>query len=178
MKQEQITLIEPTEALQDAYMDFLEEFRVAGEKRIDGGGPFKKARSEGFVELIQRAHDTARGRNLPAGYIPDSTYWLVSGGCVLGTCNLRHGLNHKLRNFGGHVGYSVRPSERNKGRATLMLKLVLTKARALGIDRALVTCDKDNIASARVIQKNGGVLDSEGMDPEDGKLTQRYWIDL
>ena len=59
-----------------------------------------------------------------------------------------------------------------------MLKLALKKARALGIGRLLVTCDKDNIPSARVIQKNGGVLDSEGVDPDDGRLTQRYWIDL
>ena len=67
---------------------------------------------------------------------------------------------------------------RTASAVALTASLKLAKARALGIDRALVTCDKDNIASARVIQKNGGVLDSEGIDPDDGKITQRYWIDL
>ena len=83
-----------------------------------------------------------------------------------------------LRDFGGHIGYGVRPSERRKGYATLMLRLVLDKARAMGIERVLITCDKDNLASARVIQKNGGVLDSESYSEQAKRVTQRYWIEL
>ena len=83
-----------------------------------------------------------------------------------------------LRDFGGHVGYGVRPSERGKGYATRMLVMALDKARQLGLKRVLITCDKDNLASARVIQKNGGVLGSESYSPQGGRVTQRYWIDL
>lgn len=179
MTEEGIKLIEPTEALAEEYREFFEEFSDVGARGIDGAGPFnKKASSEAFADLVRRARDQAQGRDLPEGYVPGSTYWLVRGGRVIGTCNLRHRLTDALRDFGGHIGYSVRPSERNKGYATEMLKLALDKARQLGIDRVLLTCDKDNIASARVIQKCCGVLDSEGIDPDDGKITQRYWIEL
>ena len=91
---------------------------------------------------------------------------------------MSHWLTDALRDWGGHIRYGVRPSERNKGYGTLMLKLALDKARALGIGRVLITCGKDNIASQRVILKNGGVLDSESYSEQAGRVTQRYWIDL
>lgn len=78
---------------------------------------------------------------------------------------------------GGHIGDGIRPSERRKGYATAMLRLALEKCRALGIRRVLMTCDKDNIGSAKSIIKNGGILENEVMN-EDGVLEQRYWIDL
>ena len=178
MTETEIQLIDPCVELADECIDFLQEFDTAGENEIDGAGPFKNTGSKAFAKQVQRARDQSEGRNLPDGYVPGSTYWLVRGRRILGTCNLRHELNNKLRAFGGHIGYSVRPSERNKGYATLMLKLALEKARELGIERALVTCEKDNIASVRVIEKNGGVLDSENIADQTGKMTQRYWIEL
>ncbi|HMB08301.1 MAG TPA: GNAT family N-acetyltransferase, partial [Isosphaeraceae bacterium] len=75
-----------------------------------------------------------------------------------GVSNLRHALTDKLRREGGHVGYGVRPSRRGQGLATAMLALTLEKARALGIDRVLITCGKENVSSAKVIRKNGGRL--------------------
>lgn len=78
------------------------------------------------------------------------------------------------RHIGGHIGYGIRPSERRKGYATVLLNLALIKARELGIQRALVTCDRDNIGSAKTIMNNGGVLDSE--DEVDGTIIQRYWV--
>ncbi|MED4162879.1 GNAT family N-acetyltransferase, partial [Halalkalibacterium halodurans] len=77
----------------------------------------------------------------------------------------------------GHIGYGIRPSERGKGYATLMLKLGLEKAAALGLEKVLITCDKENLPSARTIQRNVGVLDSEVVD-ERGIAIQRYWIKL
>ena len=110
--------------------------------------------------------------------MPASTYWLVRDGRVLAVSNLRHDLNDFLRHEGGHIGYSVRPSERGKGYATLMVKLVLKKAKQLGLERVLITCDKDNVASAKVIQKNGGTLECETMSKRRGKMKQLYWIEL
>jgi predicted acetyltransferase len=85
-------------------------------------------------------------------------------------------LTENLRIEGGHIGYGIRPSARNQGCGTKILELALEKVREMGIKQVLVTCDKDNVHSARVIQKNGGKLDSE--IEKDNKIIQRYWIEL
>ena len=80
---------------------------------------------------------------------------------------------------GGHIGYSVRPSERGKGYATRMLEMALAEARRLGLKRVLITCDRKNVASARVIRKNGGRLENEVVSRlRDREFTQRYWLEL
>lgn len=78
---------------------------------------------------------------------------------------------------GGHIGDGVRPSERRKGYATEMIRLALEECKKLGIDRVLMVCYKDNIASAKSIINNGGILENE-IEAEDGKIDQRYWISL
>ena len=175
MAGEEIELVEPTEDLRDAYMEYVAEFEAAGEDKVPGSGA---ATGQNFAEFVGRLRDHARGIGLPEGYVPASTYWLVGGGRILGTCDLRHRLTDALRDFGGHVGYSVRPSQRGKGYGTRQLALVLAEAGRLGIRRVLITCDKNNIASVRVIQKNGGVLASESFSEQGGRITRRYWIDL
>ena len=112
------------------------------------------------------------------GFVPDSTFFCLDEdtGRIVGAVNIRHELNEKLLQCGGHIGDGVRPSERGRGVATRMIALALDECRGLGIDRVLMTCDKDNPASARTIVKNGGVLENEVED--DGKLVQRYWIEL
>jgi len=95
---------------------------------------------------------------------------------VLGAIALRHTLNQLLTDVGGHIGYSVRPSERRRGLATWALGLTLDEARKLGIDRVLITCRVTNVASARTIEKAGGVFeDVRGTGPDQ---VRRYWIDL
>ena len=95
---------------------------------------------------------------------------------LVGMTNLRHHLNDYLLAYGGHIGYSVRPSERQNGYATQMLRLTLEQARARGIGKVRICCDHYNVASAKTIRANGGVLEDEQFDPQDGTLTQRYWI--
>ncbi|UUZ86883.1 GNAT family N-acetyltransferase [Paenibacillus sp. P26] len=110
--------------------------------------------------------------------VPHTTYWLVNEEKkVLGAVNIRHRLNAKLLNSGGHIGYGIRPSERRKGLATALLHLALQKTRELGLDQVLVVCDKGNIGSERTILKNGGVFDSEYMEP-NGNIVRRFWIPL
>ena len=94
---------------------------------------------------------------------------------LLGAVNIRHYLNDFLLREGGHIGDGIRPSERRKGYATEIIRLALIECEKLGIDRVLITCDKDNIGSARSIIKNGGVLENEFMNSE-GNIEQRYWI--
>lgn len=126
---------------------------------------------------IKRLCDIHAGKNLPANWVPASTYWLVdSANRIIGTVNIRHRLNERLEFRGGHISYYIRPSERNKGYGTRLLSLALNLCRSLGINKVLITCKKDNLPSKRVIEKNGGVLISEGADGAD--TIQRYMIYL
>ena len=113
------------------------------------------------------------------GHVPSTTFFLYDDekDRFLGAANIRHFLNEDLLLGGGHIGDGIRPSERRKGYATLMIGLALEECRKLGIDRVLMTCDKDNIGSAKSIINNGGVLENEFIN-EDGEIEQRYWIDL
>lgn len=175
MEDQKPKLVGPCEELREAYIEYVEEFGAAEEDYIHGSG---MKLTDDFSQFVQRLQDSAQGINLPKDWVPASTYWLVRDGRVLGVSNLRHELTDFLRHEGGHIGYSVRPTERGKGYATLMVKLVLKKARQLGLERVLITCDKDNLASARVIQKNGGKLESETISKRRGKMKQLYWIKL
>jgi predicted acetyltransferase len=87
-------------------------------------------------------------------------------------------LNPDLEIEGGHIGYAIRPSLRKMGYGTLILTLTLEKARALGLRGVLVTCDTENLGSARIIEKNGGVLESVAISPDSNKKISRYWIEI
>lgn len=111
--------------------------------------------------------------------VPDSVFFLLDTdrNRLLGAVNIRHYLNDSLLHSGGHIGDGIRPSERRKGYATEMVRLALIECKKLGIEKVLMTCDKDNTGSQKSITKNGGVFDSEFIN-EDGEIEQRYWIDL
>ena len=102
--------------------------------------------------------------------MPCTTLWWVDGSAYLGRIAIRHRLTPALREVGGHIGYDVRRSARRQGHATAMLAAALPVAAALGIDPALVTCDDTNVASRKVIEANGGVLEDE----RAGVL--RFWV--
>ena len=112
------------------------------------------------------------------GRVPDSTFFCldVDRNIFVGAVNIRHYLTDSLLYTGGHIGDGVRPSERRKGYATAMIGLALEECKKLGIMKVLMTCDKDNIGSAKSIINNGGVLENEVV--EDGVIEQRYWITL
>ncbi|MBN2109666.1 MAG: GNAT family N-acetyltransferase [Methanosarcinaceae archaeon] len=92
----------------------------------------------------------------------------------MGVLNIRNDLNDYLLNYGGHIGYGVRPSERGKGYATFILKRALFLLRGLGILKVLLTCEKTNTASAKTILKCDGILENEVR--KDDLLIQRYWV--
>ncbi len=172
MSDEDVSLIKPTPALKAEFLEFAAEFRAEGDDR------FEQA-IEDFDGFLRHLEDYALGRDLPHDHIAQTSLWLVRNGrTVLGVTNVRHGLTPALWIEGGHIGYSVRPSQRRKGYGTRLLALALDEARKMGMTRVLVTCDTDNVASARVIQKNGGVYENEGTSPRSGKPVSRYWIDL
>ena len=113
------------------------------------------------------------------GKVPDSVFFLLDEerNRLLGAVNIRHILNDNLLREGGHIGDGIRPSERRKGYATEMIRLALIECKKLGIKKVLITCNKDNIGSAKSIINNGGILENEIID-SDGELLQRYWINI
>jgi len=124
----------------------------------------------GFAAYLDALH-AARDIDPEAdGPVPCTTYWYTDGDTWLGRLAIRHVLNDRLRAWGGHIGYDVRPGARRRGHATAMLRAALPAARALGITSALLTCDADNTGSRKVIEACGGVR-AEG---RAGGL--RYWV--
>jgi len=169
---QQLKLIYPTLDMEQEALDYRQEHIDCGETHIHGSGGFIKA--EDYKSWLERITN-AQTAEMPEGQVNGSTFFAVIGKRIVGTIQIRHKLNDFLLGYGGHIGYGVRPSERRKGYATEMLALALERCRELGIDRALVTCDNDNIGSSRTIIKNGGILENE-VTQEDGSVTQRYWI--
>jgi len=112
-------------------------------------------------------------------YVEGSQYflWDDENQKVVGMVNIRHELNAYLMKFGGHIGYSIRPSYRNQGYAKLQLNLALDILRQKGVDRALITCNADNVASKKTILACGGVEDTPTIE-EDGTVIKRFWITL
>jgi len=115
----------------------------------------------------------------PADRVPDSTWLCIrrADNRLVGMANIRHELNDLLLQWGGHVGYSIRPGERGRGYAKQQLRLTLDQCRALGLKRVLLTCDETNEPSRRTIESCGGRYEDTRPD-SDGQPTRRYWIDL
>ena len=169
-------LTEPRETLEKTYRSYLAEFSERQERLIPCVLEYD---ARDFAALVRRLLNEAKGIGLPQDYVPASTFWLVDEQrTIVGVAHLRQSLTPALEREGGHIGYSVRPTKRKEGHGTALLRMVLLRAKAMGIARALLTCDRTNLASARVIQNNAGILDSE-VPRKDGQGTiQRYWIDL
>ncbi len=128
-----------------------------------------------WVEQLLLQADPTSER--PHGYVPATTLWVADDDTYLGAIQLRHTLNPHLLEVGGHVGYGIRPSSRGRGLATWALGEVLARARRLDLDSILVTCDDTNLASATVIERNGGELE-DVREHAPGARTRRYWIAL
>lgn len=127
----------------------------------------------GWLDKLERFKS-----NPDEGYSRSKTYFMVreSDNKILGLVDLRYDLTDFLFNYGGHIGYSIRPSERRKGYATKLLTMALEKYRELNIDKVLVCCNKNNIGSRKVILANNGIFENEV--PKKGEIIQRYWINL
>ena len=165
-----VELVRPSAKYESSYRAYIAE--LGDEERYPFPLDFDHV---DFPALLCRLNDFEAGRNLPEGYVPSSTYWLVENGELAGVSNLRHFLNERIFNAGGHIGLGIRPRARGRGLGSLLLSLTIAEARRKGIGDLHIHCHKHNAASARMIMANGGVLASELRNGEDG-IIQRFVV--
>ncbi|MDF5757058.1 GNAT family N-acetyltransferase [Spongiactinospora sp. TRM90649] len=171
-------LVLPTVAVRSSFLAAMAEFAAEGRGGHDDESMIGRDlrafadswhTAEGFaayVEALLRERETPRSADL----VPFTTWWWIEGEDFLGRIALRHRLDDRLREYGGHIGYDVRPSARRRGHATAMLRAVLEHAGAMGMGPVLLMCQSDNAASRRVIEANGGRLG----DTVEDRL--RFWL--
>lgn len=167
-------LVELTKDLKQQFMDYIKEWHQNNQQPIPSATSLS---DRSFEELLDNLDFEKSDGVYEKGLVPATLYCLVdNNNRIYGCIHVRHELNDFLTNFGGHVGYGVRPSERGKGIAVTMFDMLRPRLKELRINKALLTCDKTNIASAKTIVKCGGRLENE-VPKEDG-ITQRYWIEI
>ena len=153
-------------------------------KAVDAGLPWQYSglanleEATSYEDWVKEKANEKNGIDLRDGYVPCTTLFLkrMSDNKVCGSISIRHELNEFLFNFGGHIGYSVTPSERGKGYGKLQLKMALEIAKDLGIEKCLITADETNTLSNKTIISEGGVLENTVM--WNNEPLNRYWINL
>ncbi len=170
-------LIEPTAEYCQQIQAYRKEFLDSGDSMDGTAGLRRMEDPEKWIELSSLYKDPD---NVPEGLVPATQYIFVreEDNKIVGMLQIRHVLNGYLEKYGGHIGYSVAPSERRKGYASQMLKTALPACRELGIDKVLITCNDGNVGSRKTILANGGVYESTVYEPDEKVNLEKYRIDL
>ena len=172
---EALRLVRPDESWLEEVRAYRAEF-LAADSSMDGAGPLRRFEDPAdWLEMVRLYEDPAA---VPEGKVPATELLCVRGGQILGMLQIRHRLNAYLEQYAGHIGYSVRPSERRKGVAKRMLALALPFCRQLGLQRVMIACQPWNEGSRRTILANGGVYEKTVHEPERNVDLERYWIAL
>lgn len=173
----EIKLVVPSITYEEQIMAYRNEFLENGDS-MDGTSFLREY--EQVSEWLAFIDRNSREETVTEGLVVATEFLAVrsSDNRLVGMIDVRHTLNDYLLKFGGHIGYSVRRSEWNQGYAKEMLRVALDYCRTIELKKVLVTCVKTNLASAKVIQFNGGKLENELVDETDGETVQRYWITL
>lgn len=172
-------LLLPSIHYKDSFLEAVSEYKpTETEDRLEVSAQRVENIEKNFEAYLATLRAEVKGANLPAGFVPQTTFWLVDGNTFIGRISIRHQLNEQLRKVGGHIGYAIRPSKRQMGYGKKILELALPKAKELGITKALVTCNETNIGSRKIIEANGGVLEDITNMGEGNPRKLRYWIHL
>lgn len=177
MNQENLVFTVPSTEYADEIRAYRQEFLDEGGS-MDGTGPLRRIADP--LEWLQTVESYRRPETVPEGLVQATQFIFVRerDRKIVGMLQVRHYFNDYLEKYAGHIGYSVRPSERRKGYAKRMLHEGLVFCRSIGLERVLISCDFDNEASRRTILANGGVYESTVYEPDEKIDLQRYWIDL
>ena len=173
-----LKLIKPTIEYKDQVLETVQEFFdnnselywVSGLKRYFDD-------YEWWLDLL---NDREKSETVDEGHVLSKQFLLIreSDNRLIWFINIRLELNDVLLEHWWHIWYAIRPSERKKSFATAQLFSVLPTYEDIWVEKVLLTCNKVNIWSAKTIQKCGWILENEIIDPTDGELIQRYWIDV
>ena len=170
-------LIEPTAEYCRQIQAYRQEFLDCGDS-MDGTSHLRRMEDpKKWVDYCCLSKDPD---NLSDGSVPATQFIFIreEDNKIVGMLQIRHFLNDYLKNYAGHIGYSVAPSERRKGYATQMLRIALPECQKLGIDKVLITCIDSNVGSRKTILANGGVYESTVYEPDEKVNLEKYWIDL
>ena len=177
MTDEDFSFRPPTADDAEEICAYREEFLEAGDS-MDGAGPLRRFPDP--LEWLREIEKYTDPATVPEGLVQATQFVYVrkADGRILGMLQVRHTMNDYLEKYAGHIGYSVRPSERRKGIAKRMLRLGLAYCRSIGLPRVMVSCIDTNEGSRRTILANGGIYESTVHEPEKDINLERYWIDL
>ncbi|WP_080845168.1 GNAT family N-acetyltransferase [Cytobacillus gottheilii] len=170
-----MNLVKPTIQHYEQIMAYREVFLERGETPY-GGSSLQKFTD--YHKWLDNVISQEIEELLPPHKVPVTQFLSIENGELIGLINIRHVLTPELLMNGGHIGYSIHPNRRRKGYAAEQLRLSLLEAQKLGLEQILVTCDKSNIASAKTIEKVGGILENEIKPLKSKESVLRYWIKI
>lgn len=169
---DKLRLIIPDNTYKLQAQSYIEEFKIYNSKCSGSGNLEKYDNYDKWLEHLRKMKSSDNGN------IPRSTFFAIRecDNIIIGMVNIRHKLDKFLLNEYGNIGYAVRPTQRNKGYANQILQLALIECKKIGLSKVLLVCAKNNIASEKVIKRNGGIYWNERDTKCEGKATKRYWI--
>lgn len=167
------------EKIIEMYDEYMRSELIPGIDRFEGIRDFEKLEKLSFNDWIEDLEKNKYEENLPESYSPHTLYLAINdNNKIVGAIGIRWKQVPVLMTFGGLIGYSIRPSQRRKGYASEMLKLALDKFKNTNIENILITCKDFNIASKKVIERNGGIFENTYSNNDDGYTYLRYWIKI
>lgn len=178
---ERFYLERPSLSRKNQILEYIEEMKQY-KSQIHGDGGLKKYLDEkSYEEWVINVHNMENERYaLSKGLVSSSTYFLIrkNDDKLIGMIDLRIKLNDYLRNYGGNIGYSIRPIERKKGYAKIQLYLCLFKCKEYDLDKVLITCANYNERSRRTILSLGGIYEKNNINKPEEYNLELYWIDV
>ncbi len=170
--------IEDKEEILRIYQEYLSSELIEGVDRFEGIRNLGHLDNLTFEEWLNELEYYKKEENLPKDFAPQTTYLAIEKNKIVGFINIRWKAVPKLLGMGGFIGYSIVPSQRGKGYGREMLRLALKEIPKTKFEKVLITCKDFNIASKKVIEKNGGILENTYYNEENKNTYLRYWIDV
>lgn len=165
----------PTIEEKDKWLEYIKEYREDNPK----AKPLSCTEELDYDNWLIKKEKESKGIDLPEGRVPSTVYFLMDNDRIVAHISIRHNIDNEfLSRYGGHIGYGVRPSERRKGYASIMLHLALIKCKELGLKEVMISCKEDNVGSAKTIENNYGVLKEKIFIDEENATFKKYLINV